>query len=127
MGNKALAGGGPVDKPDGIERITNALFTGLMGIVLLCALLPVFISQIAGLSSDEILSGWDGLGGFTSTLVGILVGAVILGAMITIFAGITIPESFANAAAIESMIQLIPLIAAVGLLLAGIFYFISRK
>ncbi len=67
------------------------------------------------------------VGGFTSTLVGILVGAVILGAMITIFAGITIPESFANAAAITSMIQLIPLIAAVGLLLAGIFYFISRK
>lgn len=67
------------------------------------------------------------VGGFTSTLVGILVGAVILGAMITIFAGITIPDTFANAAAIESMIQLIPLIAAVGLLLAGIFYFISRK
>lgn len=67
------------------------------------------------------------VGGFTSTLVGILVGAVILGAMITIFAGITIPESFANAAAITSMIQLIPLIAAVGLLLAGIFFFISRK
>lgn len=67
------------------------------------------------------------VGGFTSTLVGILVGAVILGAMITIFAGITIPDTFANAAAITSMIQLIPLIAAVGLLLAGIFYFISRK
>lgn len=67
------------------------------------------------------------VGGFTSTLVGILVGAVILGAMITIFSGITIPEGFANAAAIKSMIELIPLIAAVGLLLAGIFYFISRK
>ena len=66
------------------------------------------------------------VGGFTSTLVGILVGAVILGAMITIFAGITIPEGFANGAAIQSMIELIPLIAAVGLLLAGIFYFISR-
>ncbi len=67
------------------------------------------------------------VGGFTSTLVGILVGAVILGAMITIFAGITIPEGFANGDAIQSMIELIPLIAAVGLLLAGIFYFISRK
>ena len=67
------------------------------------------------------------VGGFTSTLVGILVGAVILGAMITIFAGITIPEGFANGDAIKSMIELIPLIAAVGLLLAGIFYFISRK
>ena len=52
------------DKPDGMERITNALFTGLMGVVLLCALLPVFISQITGLSSDTVLSNWDGLGGF---------------------------------------------------------------
>lgn len=67
------------------------------------------------------------VGGFTSTLVGILVGAVILGAMLTIFAGITIPEGFANAAAIKSMIELVPLIAAVGLLLGAIFYFISRK
>ncbi len=67
------------------------------------------------------------VGGFTSTLVGILVGAVILGAMITIFAGITIPENFANGDAIQSMIDLVPLIASVGLLLGAIFYFISRK
>lgn len=67
------------------------------------------------------------VGGFTSTLVGILVGAVILGAMITIFSGITIPENFANGGAIQSMIDLVPLIASVGLLLGAIFYFISRK
>lgn len=67
------------------------------------------------------------VGGFTSTLVGILVGAVILGAMLTIFSGITVPEGFANGDAIESLIELIPLIAAVGLLLGAIFYFISRK
>ena len=67
------------------------------------------------------------VGGFTSNLVGILVGAVILGAMITIFAGITIPENFANGDAIQSMIDLVPLIASVGLLLGAIFYFISRK
>lgn len=67
------------------------------------------------------------VGEFTGVLVSILVGAVILGAMITIFGGITIPEGFANASAIKSMIDLIPLIAAVGLLMMGIFYFISRK
>lgn len=67
------------------------------------------------------------VGEFTGVLVSILVGAVILGAMITIFGGITIPEGFANAGAIKSMIDLIPLIAAVGLLMMGIFYFISRK
>lgn len=67
------------------------------------------------------------VGEYTGVLVSILVGAVILGAMISIFAGITIPEGFANAAAIKSMIELIPLVAAVGLLMAGIFYFVTRK
>lgn len=61
MGSKLI---NAPDKPDGIERITNALFTGLMGVVLLCALLPVFISQIAGLSGDTVLINWDGLEGF---------------------------------------------------------------
>ena len=84
MGNKITQYGtsGGVDKPDGMERITNALFTGLMGIVLLCALLPIFISQIAGLSDDTILSGWDGLGGFQSLAyllpVIFLIGLVIV-------------------------------------------------
>lgn len=55
-------------KPDGIERITNALFTGLMGVVLLCALLPIFISQIAGLSNVTALEGWAGLTGFQDML-----------------------------------------------------------
>lgn len=81
MGNKTLAGSG-LARPDGIERISNALFTGLIGIVLLCALLPVFISQIAGLSSDDILSAWDGLSGFQSIAyilpVIFVIGLVIL-------------------------------------------------
>ena len=67
------------------------------------------------------------VGGFVTTLIGVLVGAVILGAMLTTFAGITVPEELANASAIQSMIGLIPLMAAVGLLLAAIFYFVSRK
>lgn len=67
------------------------------------------------------------VGGFTATLVSLLVGAVILGAMITIFGGITIPEGFANGSAISAMLDLVPLIAAVGLLLGAIFYFIARK
>lgn len=67
------------------------------------------------------------VGGFVSVLVSILVGAVILGAMITIFGGITIPTDFANGAAISAMLDLVPLVAAVGLLLAAIFYFITRK
>ena len=81
MGAKTLNGSG-LTRPDGIERISNALFTGLMGVVLLCALLPIFISQIAGLSTNEILSGWDGLGGFQSIAyllpVIFIIGLVIL-------------------------------------------------
>ena len=64
MGSKPISG--TSEKPDGMERITNALFTGLMGVVLLCALLPVFISQIADLSGNTILANWDGLDGFQS-------------------------------------------------------------
>lgn len=60
MGNK----NGGIDKPDGIERITNALFTGLIGIVLLCALLPILISQVTDLSNVAALEGWSGLAGF---------------------------------------------------------------
>ncbi len=81
MGNKTLEGS-RLARPDGIERITNALFTGLMGVVLLCALLPIFISQITGLSDNDILSGWDGLGGFQSIAyllpVIFIIGLIIL-------------------------------------------------
>lgn len=81
MGAKTLNGSG-LSRPDGIERISNALFTGLMGIVLLCALLPIFISQITGLSDNDILSAWDGLGGFQSIAfllpVIFIIGLVIL-------------------------------------------------
>ena len=88
MGAKTHNGSG-LTRPDGIERISNALFTGLMGIVLLCALLPIFISQIAGLSTNTILSGWDGLGGFQSIAyllpVIFIVGLVIL--IIRFFSG----------------------------------------
>lgn len=67
------------------------------------------------------------VGGFTATLVGLLVGAVILGAMIGIFGAIEIPETFPNGDAISAMLMLVPLIASVGLLLGAIFYFVSRK
>lgn len=82
MGSKRLLENSP-DRPDGMERITNALFTGLMGVVLLCALLPVFISQIAGLSDDTILINWDGLGGF-QTLAYLLPVVFLIGLFIVI-------------------------------------------
>lgn len=82
MGSKLSLRNSP-DRPDGIERISNALFTGLMGVVLLCALLPVFISQIGGLSNNPILTVWDGLGGF-QTLAYLLPVVFLIGLFIVI-------------------------------------------
>lgn len=45
-------------KPDGIERVTNALFTGLIAVILIIALLPVFVTQFAGVENNDLLSGW---------------------------------------------------------------------
>lgn len=81
MASKALQGGGPIGKPDGIDRMTNALFTGLVGIVLLCALVPIFITQIAGITLPQGVS-WDGLAGFQSLAyllpVIFLIGLIIM-------------------------------------------------
>jgi len=46
------------EKPDGIERVTNALFTGLIAVILIIALLPVFVSQFANVEGDTALAGW---------------------------------------------------------------------
>ena len=67
------------------------------------------------------------VGEFAGTLVGLLVGAVILGAMITVFGDITIGETVPFGDTISSLISMIPMLGAVGLLLMAIFYFISRK
>lgn len=81
MASKALQGGGPIGKPDGIDRMTNALFTGLVGIVLLCALVPIFISQIQGITMPQGIT-WDGLAGFQSLAyllpVVFLIGLIIM-------------------------------------------------
>ena len=82
MGSKLTLSNSP-DKPDGMERITNALFTGLMGVVLLCALLPVFISQITGLGDDPILTNWGNFGSF-QTLAFLLPIVFLIGLFIVI-------------------------------------------
>ena len=46
------------EKPDGIERVTNALCTGLIAVILIVALLPVFVSQFANVDANESLAGW---------------------------------------------------------------------
>lgn len=50
---------------DGIERVTNGALVVLIGVIMVCAFLPVIVSQIMGLSSSSIAS-WSGLAGFQS-------------------------------------------------------------
>ena len=91
MGNKrdSFEKLGVLAQPDGIDRMSTALFTGLIGIVLLCALLPVFISQIAGLSTNAVLASWSGLGGFQTVAYVIptvfIIGLIIL--LVRFFSG----------------------------------------
>ena len=47
--------------------------------------------------------------------------------MLSIFAGITIPETYAYADVLEQVFGIIPLVAGVGLLMFGVYYFISRR
>lgn len=54
------------EKPDGIERVTNALFTGLIAVILIVALLPVFVSQFANVDGNESLAGWAYLDTFVN-------------------------------------------------------------
>lgn len=54
------------EKPDGIERVTNALFTGLIAVVLIVALLPVFVSQFANVEGNTSLAGWSYLDTFVN-------------------------------------------------------------
>ena len=83
MGNKrdSFEKLGVLAKSDGIDKMSTALFTGLIGIVLLCALLPVFISQIAGLGANTVLASWSGLTGF-QTIAYIIPTVFIIGLII---------------------------------------------
>lgn len=63
-------------RPDGIERVTNGALTALIAVVLICAILPVIVSQLMGLSSNTVLSGWSGLGAFQT--LGYLIPTVLI-------------------------------------------------
>ena len=71
MGNK---GGSSIDKlgwlvkEDSIDKMSGALFTMLIGVILLGVILPVFVSQIAGWGTITALSGWSQLGALQSVL-----------------------------------------------------------
>lgn len=67
------------------------------------------------------------VGGFVGPLIGLMVSAIILGALLSIFAGITMPEGYAYSDVLEQVFEIIPLVAGVGLLMFGVYYFISRR
>lgn len=71
MGNSK---GNPLDKlgwltnEDSIDKMSMALFTMLIGVILLGVILPIFVSQIAGWSAISSLSGWANLGALQTLL-----------------------------------------------------------
>lgn len=55
------------EKPDGIDRVTNALFTGLIAVILIVALLPIFVSTFSGLGGEgSPVAGWAYLDTFVN-------------------------------------------------------------
>lgn len=69
MGNDRRTG------PDGIERVTNGTLTALIAVVLICAVLPMIVSQILGLSAIESIQSWAGLSSFQA--IGYLIPSVM--------------------------------------------------
>ena len=67
------------------------------------------------------------IGKFVGTVVGMSVGVILTAAMLPVIAGVTIPEGVANSAAIEAMLGVVPLLFVVGIVLAGVYAFISRR
>lgn len=67
------------------------------------------------------------VGKFVGPLVGMMISAIILGALLGIFAGITMPEGYAYGDILTQVFDIIPLVGGVGLLMFGVYYFISRK
>lgn len=67
------------------------------------------------------------ISGFTQNLIGILIGAVILGAMLGVVVAIDVPSTLTYSEALTTMIQIIPLLAGAGLAVAGVYLFITKK
>lgn len=67
------------------------------------------------------------IGKFVGTVVGMSVGVILTAAMLPVIAGIEIPSTIANSDAISAMLGVVPLLFVVGIVLAGVYAFISRR
>lgn len=70
MGNKGNAPDklGWLTREDSIDKMSMALFTMYIGVMLLGVILPIFVSQIASWGTIASLSGWSNLGALQSLL-----------------------------------------------------------
>lgn len=64
---------------------------------------------------------------FITGMLAVMIGGVVLGACLTIFGSIEIPESLANASSVEALIGLLPILLAIGLILGAVYLFVARK
>ena len=66
-----------------LDAITGSIMAGMLAVILICAVLPVIVGQIMGLSANEVLIGWGGLAGF-QTLAYLIPTALIFGAIVIV-------------------------------------------
>lgn len=64
---------------------------------------------------------------FIGGMLAVMVGGVVLGACLSIFGSIEVPEGLANGASVEALIGLLPILLAIGLILGAVYIFIARK
>lgn len=67
------------------------------------------------------------IGKYVGTVVGMSVAVILTASMLPVIAGVTIPETISNAGAIQAMLGVVPLLFVVGIVLAGVYAFISRR
>lgn len=67
------------------------------------------------------------VGNFVGSIVGLSVGVILTAAILPIIAGVDIPSDLSNASAISSMFNVLPILFVVGLVMGGVYAFISRK
>lgn len=64
---------------------------------------------------------------FITAMLAVMISGVVLGASLSIFGSIEIPEGMANAGVIGDLINLIPILLAIGLILGAVYLFVARK
>lgn len=67
------------------------------------------------------------VGSFVGSIVGLSVGVILTASILPIIGNVAIPEGMANGDAIQAMFNVLPILFVVGLVMGGVYAFISRK